>query len=102
MDLIPTLEIIKMKQTLIITIVSIVAAFIFELISISPAYELRDCTVQEVTKIDSFFGSEKTRVKFEDGFVRDFYDKKGEVGEVVKLYREVGRTSCFGLFNKRF
>lgn len=91
-----------MKQTLIIIIALIAATFIFELASISPAYELRDCTVQEVTKIDGFFYKEKTRVKFEDGFVQDFFNKKGEVGEVVKLYREVGRSSCFGVFNKRF
>ena len=91
-----------MKQTLTILIGLIVVTFISELGSVHPIYELQDCTVQEVTKIDSFFGSEKTRVKFEDGFVRDYYDKKGEVGEVVKLYREVGRASFFGLFNKRF
>jgi hypothetical protein len=93
----------KKEVTFFYITISLLFLGIVELISVDQTKELQTCTIQEVIPCpDGIFFKNQTRVKYEDGFTENVNDKRGEVGEVIKVRRVVGRESLFGFLNKRF
>ena len=85
-------------------IIALFLCLIFmEGVTVYPDYSLEPATIRKVVP-DSrgFIGADQmTLIRFEDGFTDEIGGDRGEPGEKVLAYRQIGTKSLFGVFGDK-